>query len=678
LRLVELAPDGVEPDAERAPRIRVEALDFSRAAGPSQPLLLEVRGLSLPGQQVDRWTLSLQAGDRWVVQSQVSGPELELALEGSAEQRDGEWRGSLTLLELAQGEWPKVQLQAPAAWRWAQPQGALESACLGIEGGQLCMTGSIDETGLVEVQATPDGLDLSLLNPALGASGVELVGLLDGSLQLQWSAAQGATASGSLSIAQLLATFPAPDGVERLEKRAALELRLLPPDSEDSRQRIAALLDFAELGSLNLQLAGQPWGDAPELDVELRSSGLDLVLLDGVHPELVNPRGQLMAELQLRQRLGQWAGEGRLSLSEGALELPLAGLQLEQLALQLEATPAGEFRLSGTGRSGEGGFELAGNYPLDPAADANLSIKGDSVLVVNLPIVRMEASPDLQVSRRQGRVNVKGSVLIPSALIDLARFEPTVRRSPDVVVIDDPPQEVGLPLALSADIRLEMGESVRLKGFGLDGRLSGALSVRERPGRPTTGRGELNVTGQYRAYGQDLKISRGKLLFSGGPLESPGLDLLAVREVGSIEAGVRVRGEAGRPELSIFSDPPMDQAEAFSLLVLGRPLNSASGDDSQQLGAAAAALGSAAGGLIASRLGSGTGLAVEVESSADLGGAALTVGRYITPKIYFGVGRSLFDDIQVAILRYRLTSSIELEALSGREFKGGVNYRLER
>lgn len=658
--------------------IELTDVDISRAAGQAQPLLLEARGLKLAGQGLDRLTLSLQPGELWVVQSRASGPQLELTLEGTAEQRDGQWQGSLVVLELAQGDWPRVELQAPAAWRWAQPQGALDSACLGIESGRLCVAGSVDEAGMLQLQITPGGLDLSLLNPALRASGVQLGGLLEGAMQLQWSSAQGVAAIGELFVADLLATLPGLEGTERLEKRAALELRLQAPDDDDPRQRIEALLDFAELGKLTLQLAGQPLTDAPDWDVALRSGGLDLLLIDGVHPELVGPRGQLAADLQLRQRLGQWSGEGLLSLSEGALELPLAGLQLAQLTVQLEATPSGEFRLSGTGRSGEGRFELAGTYPIDPAADADLSIKGDKVLVANLPIVRMEASPDLQVSRRAGKVGVKGNVLIPSALIDLARFEPSVQASSDVVVVDDPPQESGLPLAVNADIRLEMGESVRLRGFGLDGRLSGALSVRERPGRPPTGRGELNVTGQYRAYGQDLTISRGKLLFSGGPLDNPGLDLLAVREIGAIEAGVRVRGAAERPELSVYSDPPMDQAEAFSYLVLGRPLSSASGDDSQQLGAAAAALGSAAGGLLASKLGSGTGLAVEVESSADLGGAALTVGRYITPEIYFGIGRSLFDDIQVAILRYKLTSSIELEALSGAEFKGGVNYRLEK
>jgi len=212
----------------------------------------------------------------------------------------------------------------------------------------------------------------------------------------------------------------------------------------------------------------------------------------------------------------------------------------------------------------------------------------------------------------------------------------------------------------------------------LDGRLTGSLSLRERPGKLATGRGELDVTGNYRAYGQDLDIRRGKVLFTGGPVGNPGLDLLAIRELDRVKVGVRVRGAADSPVLALYSDPAMDQAEALSYLVLGRPLNSASGNDGAQLGAAAAALGSVGGSLLASKLGAGTGLEVGVESSSDLGGAALTVGRFLTPDIYFGVGQSLFESLSVAILRYRLSSSWELEGISGREFKAGVNYKMER
>lgn len=675
----QLAHGEASVDAFRYGDIQAESVRFSRTAGSAtEAFRLAAQGLEVPRQRLETLELSLQPGDSWSVQAQAQGPDLDVALEGSATRQDDRWRGSLALLNLEQRPWPKLQLQEPAAWQWGGAESALEQACLAVESGRLCATVDVGDDGQVQLRLALESLELRLLDPLLAASGVQLGGLLDGRVEVVWSADGTLALSGALAVPDFLASVPTSVGGERLEKRAMVEIDLVPPDATDPRQRVDLRLGLADQGALQLELAGLLLADAPDWDVRLQSERLDLSLLEGLHEELLKPDGVMAADLQLRHRADQWAGEGVLRISQGALELPLLGLQLSALAVRLEATPAGEFVLDGSGQSGKGDFQLAGRYPIDPTADAEFTIQGDGIQVVNLPIVRMDASPDLRVVRKDGRVTATGSVTIPSALIDLARFEPSVKPSADVVVVDDPPVESGSPLAVSADIQVIMGPAVRLKGFGLDGRLSGALGVRERPGRPTTGRGELNVTGEFAAYGQDLTIKRGKLLFSGGPLGNPGLDLLAIREVGTVEAGVRVRGAADRPELSIYSDPPMDQAEAFSYLVLGRPLNAVSGDDSQQLGAAAAALGSVGGGLIASKLGAGTGLSIEVESSADLGGAALTVGRYITPDIYFGVGQSLFEQIQVAILRYRLTSTLELEALSGRELKAGINYRLER
>ena len=40
-----------------------------------------------------------------------------------------------------------------------------------------------------------------------------------------------------------------------------------------------------------------------------------------------------------------------------------------------------------------------------------------------------------------------------------------------------------------------------------------------------------------------------------------------------VVAGLRVRGNAQTPELTVFSDPPMSQANALSYLVAGKPID---------------------------------------------------------------------------------------------------------
>jgi len=221
-----------------------------------------------------------------------------------------------------------------------------------------------------------------------------------------------------------------------------------------------------------------------------------------------------------------------------------------------------------------------------------------------------------------------------------------------------------------------LGEKVTLKGFGFDGGISGTLSINERSGRPATARGTMLLRGRYRAYGQDLEISRGRLLFSNSALDNPGIDIRAQRKIKQVTVGIEVLGSAISPQLSVWSEPALDQAEALSYLVLGRPLRSASAAEGAQLGQAAAALG---GNLLAGKLGSRLGFdTFGVADSQALGGAAFTVGKYLSPALYLSYGISLFGSGQVVTLRYLLSERFDVEIESGSESRAGVNYSIER
>ncbi len=666
----------------KLPGLEVGQLRARRDGGSSTPIVVRGDALRLGERKLDRIDLRLvpqQSGD-WQVSLEGAGPRLSAALEAQVSAVEQGWQGSVSQLDAEYRPLPPLSLRESAGWQLLDGALTLQRSCFAVEEGELCLTA---QSLLAEGADRPDlQLDLELeqldLQP-LGRMAPELnvgvLGELSGAMRVAVAAQGDVAVSGELAAPNLRLSVPAMDG-ERVERQLALTINADP--QVDGMQAMRVLLASELGGDLALSAQGDLSANPPDWLLSLQANALNLALADGFSPELVEPKGLLSGELQARWYDGQLAPEGQLQLREVGAELPSAGIKLSALELALTASEQGLITVQGGGQLGEGRFDLSGSLPLDPQADASLQLKGENMLVANLPIVRLTASPDLQIERSKGRVTAKGSVTIPSALIDLARFEPTVKASSDVVVVDDAPADTGPPLNLYADLRVIVGDKVRLKGFGLDGRLSGDLSLRERPGKLATGRGELDVTGSYRAYGQDLQIQRGKLLFTGGPVANPGLDLLALRELPRVKAGVRVVGAADDPQLTLYSDPPMDQAEALSYLVLGRPLNSASGDDGAQLGAAAAALGSVGGSLIASKLGAGTGLEVGVESSSDLGGAALTVGRFLTPELYFGVGQSLFESISVAILRYRLSSSWELEGISGREFKAGVNYRMER
>ena len=122
----------------------------------------------------------------------------------------------------------------------------------------------------------------------------------------------------------------------------------------------------------------------------------------------------------------------------------------------------------------------------------------------------------------------------------------------------------------------------------------------------------------------------------------------------------------------------MEQSEVLSYIVLGRGLKGASGADSALVNQAANALGTAGGNLLAKGIGQRIGLELGVETLSEIGGPAFTAGRYLSPRLYIGYGQGLFNPQTLFILRYKLFDSYEIEALSGREQKIGVNYRHER
>ncbi|MGB0956226.1 MAG: translocation/assembly module TamB domain-containing protein, partial [Panacagrimonas sp.] len=185
------------------------------------------------------------------------------------------------------------------------------------------------------------------------------------------------------------------------------------------------------------------------------------------------------------------------------------------------------------------------------------------------------------------------------------------------------------------------------------------------------------------AYGQNLKIETGRLLFNGGPLSEPAVELRALRKpTEDVEVGVYVRGTLDEPEFSLFSTPAMPRERQLSWLVLGRPLDSAvAGDERAMLSNAALSLGLSGTDRIAQNISSGLGLdqlSIGAAPGEDAEQARLTVGKYLSPKIYVSYGVGLFQPGQVFKLLYDLGRGFKLATESGVHSGGDLLYSLER
>ncbi|MFP5374350.1 MAG: translocation/assembly module TamB domain-containing protein, partial [Gammaproteobacteria bacterium] len=342
----------------------------------------------------------------------------------------------------------------------------------------------------------------------------------------------------------------------------------------------------------------------------------------------------------------------------------------------------GSARIAGSVRSGRGVLAVDGSLGWrGDGVPLVLNLRGRDVLVSDTRDLYAVADPEVTVRYSAGQpIEVTGTVAVPEALIDLERLDRGVSPSPDVVILDPvEPGDDGIATPLALDLTLVLGEDVRMRGFGLDGGLDGRLRVRQRPGRQMTASGQLQVDGRYRAYGQRLDITRGSLVWTGGPVGDPVLDIRAERDLGDVTVGVAVRGRASAPQATVWSNPATSQSEALSYLALGRPLSAVSGAERDQLNAANAAL-SAGGSLIASQLAASIGLDdAGVLQSRALGGSVFGVGKYLSPRLYVGYGVSLLGTGQVLTLKYLLRRGFDIEIESSTiENRASLNWRIER
>ena len=605
-----------------------------------------------------------------------------LALSGHGGKRGSAWQGTLASLQFDPARGAQWRLQQPAQFRWDGHDGALSHACLASSsGGTLCATADWPRHG---IDLDGAGLPLALALPYLPEREDGRPWLLHGAIAVTAQVRPlGNRWRGSARVTS------ANGGMQNSE-RARGELVAydhLVLDATFDPQRLDATLGAVLNGDGRIDArVDTGWDAYAPLHGELALDTDELTWMELLSPDIVEPTGKLAGHVTLAGTRAQPSLGGQAHLSGFSTELPALAITISQGDVRMEAQPDGSARIHGSLESGEGTLALdgtlgwRGDLASGQGAPLVLNVRGRNVLVSDTRDLRAVADPDVVVRYRAGQpINVTGSVGVPSARIDLERLDQGVSASPDVVVLDpvDPQRSVATPLDL--DLALVLGDDVRLHGFGLDGTLDGSLRVRARPGRERVATGTLEVGGRYTAYGQKLDITRGRLVWSNTAIADPLLDIRAERDVADVTAGIDVTGHASHPRAEVWTDPASDQSEALAYLALGRPLASASADESRQLDAASAAL-SAGGSLLASQLGARIGLdEAGVLESRALGGSVLGVGKYLSPKLYVGYGVSLLGTGQVLTLKYLLRKGFDIEIESSTvENKASANWRTEK
>ena len=666
-------------------RLIVGLPDTSRLAGK---LELQTGNASLQGLQFRQLHLLAEGSEgnhRLSVDargSQLSGSfALHGALKGSA------WNGTLSTLDLEPQGMPGWRLLQPSRLGYDDGAMSLSELCLSAGDPQLCVTARRDKPGNLDAGFRLQALPLALLLNASGNADLPMRadGIIEGSGKIRRSAA-GAL-SGNAAIGSARGTISYADRAD--EPLLHYDQLRLTADLAPAGQRIEVHGGLDDGGRLDghITISGARQALGGQLDLRLNN----LAFVELFTSELANVKGDVDGNFRFAGTLDQPAVAGQAQMRGFAAEVPSAGLKLSEGQLTASTIDARQLLIRGQVKSGAGTLAIAGNAALGADAQTLLTLKGSQFTATDIPAAKVVVSPDLTVKQDAKGIDVGGALGIDSAEVNADKLPGAgaTQASPDVVVVDEKQQQQAAGKSpISALVKVDLGRKTHVVGMGLDGRVSGTLSVVERPGRATTGQGQLTVDGTYKAYGQNLQIQRGQLLFASTPLDNPGLNIRAVRKLNpnatideGQEVGLLVSGTAQRPILSVFSNPVMEQSDALSYLVTGKPLAQVKGGEGDMVGAAAQALGSAAGNLLARSVGAKLGVDdIGVSSNAALGGSsAFTVGKYLSPRLYLSYGVGLFEPGQVIILRYRLSQRWNFEAQQATEFsRASVNYRIEK
>ncbi len=217
-------------------------------------------------------------------------------------------------------------------------------------------------------------------------------------------------------------------------------------------------------------------------------------------------------------------------------------------------------------KGGRGEMTMTGGVDLHEGKPrAKLAIRADRMRLIRRPDMVLVVTGNGDLSYDEQGVSLLGNLKTDYGSIQY-RDSDVPSLSDDVVVVGDQPQAPGVGLA-NVQFDVDLGDNFRFRGYGIDTRLAGTLKLRARPNQVLTAYGNVHTEeGTYRAYGQRLDIRRGVISFL-GPLDNPTLDILAIREDSSVDAGVAVKGTAMRPNVALYSNPSMPASETLSWLL---------------------------------------------------------------------------------------------------------------
>ena len=600
-----------------------------------------------------------------------------LHLSGQGSFANGAWNGTILDLFIDDTENLNLQLDQPVAVMASAAAGKLNSLCLHGKIARLCGGGEWSESGW-SARAEAHSLPIGTLTAGLTPK-VEYQGTLNATANL--SANGGAAFVGDARVDLVDAAIRhklASGRTDVITFGSGFVTLKAEPDHMNAELRLDAATRGLIAGRMRAERNSGDMMNWP-MRGQLQMATGELGFITLYVPDIDRASGHFDANLDFSGTLGAPSASGVIKLSRAELDLYQLNLALRELEMEARIV-SNNLEFTSTAKAGAGSLSSSGKLEWrDSLPYGDLKLSGENLRVVDVPEARIDASPDLDFRIAGREIQVKGEVKVPLARIRPADLTNAVLASADEKLVG-PTEEIEQdPFRVTSEITMTLGDKVTIETYGLSGHVTGSISERTLPDQPTRATGELQVKdGQYTALARKLDIERGRLIFNGGLLADPAVDIRAVKVLPDVKAGVNVRGTLREPRLTFFSEPSIPQSQIVSLILAGSSLESAQRSDRAGTGAAGQEVAGQAAALLAAQFGSKLGIpdiSVESDMSND---TSLVLGKYLSPRLFVSYGVSLTESINTIKMRYTINDRWTIKTEAGKERAADLVFTIEK
>ena len=487
-------------------------------------------------------------------------------------------------------------------------------------------------------------------------------------------------------------------------------------------------------------------GASDTIDLTVQSSKIDLGIVQGFTTMLTGVTGTMQADVRVTGSGRDPHLNGHIDLQNGAFEVPQAGVNFTGLTTRIELLDDRVHipRLQILDENGDP-LTIQGDLSIherQPGA-VNVSIESNNFKLLDNELGSVHIESHLKLTGELRKPRLEGELRTDAARLEIDRImllfaNPYSEEAlPDVISAQDTATSVkgadeatrdalargrelgaekaeeqnataprvgpktGLFSAMEMDVHFIAPDNLVVRGDeirpggpsaakvgSVNATVGADLQVTKAVDGPVVLRGNATtVRGFYEFQGRRFTLERGGTIrFSGLPDLNPNVDVAAERIIPNtgVTARIHITGTARAPQLTLSSNPPLDEADILSLIVFNRSVNELGTGERASLAETA---GGIASGFVAAPLGRSIGKALDVDlfeittSDPDTGETAggVTVGKQVNDKAFVRFrqqfGQRSFTEF---MLEYQLAKFLRLETRFAPETSGVANRLTQR